>query len=85
MFDPWRWTLRYIGLAALFAVIYFLVLSPVKKQALAAFKQIPGKLAARTLPDGAITVEASASGQGGAVLAPDAKQASQLKPNSPRR
>ncbi len=79
MFDPWRWTLRYIGLAALFAVIYFLVLSPVKKQALAAFKQIPGKLAARTLPDGAITVEASASGQGGAVLAPDAKRASQLK------
>ena len=79
MLDTWRWTLRYIGLAALFAVIYFLVLSPVKRQALAAFKQIPGKLAARTLPDGTLAVDASATGEGGAALAPDAKRAGQLK------
>jgi flagellar M-ring protein FliF len=42
--EPWSWTLRYLGLAALFLVIYWLVLRPVKKQALAAFRELPGKL-----------------------------------------
>jgi flagellar M-ring protein FliF len=41
---PWSGMLRYIGLAALFLVIYFLILRPVKKQAMAAFRELPGKL-----------------------------------------
>lgn len=45
LLEPWAWTLRYIGLALLFAVVYFLILRPVKKQALAAFRELPGKLA----------------------------------------
>ncbi len=45
LFEPWTWTLRYLGIAALFLVVYFLILRPVKKQAVAAFKELPGKIA----------------------------------------
>jgi flagellar M-ring protein FliF len=45
LLQPWIWTLRYIGLAALFLVLYWLVLRPVKKQALAAFRELPGRAA----------------------------------------
>jgi hypothetical protein len=34
-------------LAALFMVVYWLILRPVKKQALAAFRELPGRVAAR--------------------------------------
>jgi flagellar M-ring protein FliF len=42
---PWVGALRYIGITLLFLVVYALVLRPVKKQAMAAFKQIPTHLA----------------------------------------
>jgi len=42
---PWVGVLRYIGITLLFLVVYALVLRPVKKQAIAAFKQIPTHLA----------------------------------------
>ncbi len=42
---PWVGVLRYIGITLLFLVVYALVLRPVKKQAMAAFKQIPTHLA----------------------------------------
>jgi len=45
MLEPWSWILRYVALGALFLVIYALVLRPVKKQAIAAFKELPGKIA----------------------------------------
>jgi flagellar M-ring protein FliF len=45
MLEPWSWVLRYVGLAALFLVVYALILRPVKKQALAVFRQLPGKMA----------------------------------------
>ncbi|HXJ85914.1 MAG TPA: flagellar basal-body MS-ring/collar protein FliF [Candidatus Binatia bacterium] len=45
--EPWTWALRYVGVAGLFLVVYWLVLRPVKKQALAAFRELPGKVAAR--------------------------------------
>ncbi len=48
--EPWAWALRYIGLAALFLVIYWLVLRPVKKQALAAFRDLPGRVSASLTP-----------------------------------
>jgi flagellar M-ring protein FliF len=41
--EPWAWTLRYVGLGALFAVVYWLILRPVKKEALAAFRGLPGR------------------------------------------
>ena len=37
--------LRYVGITLLFLLVYALVLRPVKKQAMAAFKQIPAHLA----------------------------------------
>jgi flagellar M-ring protein FliF len=47
LLEPWLWTLRYAGLAALFAVVYFLILRPVKKQAMTAFRELPQKISAR--------------------------------------
>ena len=45
LLDPWLWMLRYLALAALFLVIYVLILSPLKKQAMTAFRELPGKVA----------------------------------------
>jgi flagellar M-ring protein FliF len=47
LIEPWAWALRYAGLAGLFLVVYWLVLRPVKKQALAAFRELPGRAAAK--------------------------------------
>lgn len=41
----WAGVLRYAGITILFLIVYGLVLRPVKKQALAAFRQIPEHLA----------------------------------------
>ena len=49
---PWIGVLRYVGITLLFLAVYALVLNPVKKQALAAFKQIPEHLATKSLPAG---------------------------------
>ncbi len=43
--QPWVGVLRYVGITLLFLVVYALVLRPVKKQAIEAFKQIPSHLA----------------------------------------
>jgi flagellar M-ring protein FliF len=77
MFDPWRWTLRYIGLAALFLVLYFLILRPIREQALAAFRQIPAKLTARHQAAGAGEAGVSA-GSGHSLLTQDPTRVSQL-------
>jgi len=44
------WALRYVAVAALFLVVYLLILRPVKRQALAAFRELPAKLAQRVAP-----------------------------------
>jgi len=41
---PWLGALRYLGITLLFLLVYGLVLRPVKKQALAALRQIPQRL-----------------------------------------
>ena len=64
--EPWTWTLRYAGLAALFLVVYWLILRPVKKQALAAFRALPGRVAGRQAP------QVAGVGGGGVQLAPGA-------------
>jgi len=43
MIEPWSWTLRYVALAALFVVVYVLILRPIKKLAMTAFRDLPGK------------------------------------------
>jgi len=73
--EPWSWILRYVGLAALFMVVYLLILRPVKKQALAAFRELPAKLAAKAIPP---TPSANAlAGEGEATA--EGKRATQLK------
>src|SRR5208283_592877 len=47
LLEPWSWMLRYVALAALFLVVYALILRPVKKLAMAAFRELPGKIAQR--------------------------------------
>ncbi len=44
LLQPWTGALRYVGITLLFLVVYALVLNPVKKHAIAAFKQIPAHL-----------------------------------------
>jgi len=64
--EPWTWALRYTGLVALFLVVYWLVLRPVKKQAVTTFRELPGKIAARLSPssDSAKLPQEGGSGQG---------------------
>jgi flagellar M-ring protein FliF len=45
MIEPWLWMMRYVALAALFLVVYFLILRPVKKLAMTAFRELPGRVA----------------------------------------
>lgn len=46
LLEQWTWMLRYLGVGLLFAVVYFLILRPIKKQALAALRELPGKVKA---------------------------------------
>jgi len=87
--DKWdRWrrllqqyggALRYVGITLLFLVVYALILRPVKKEALAAFKQIPAQLAR---PAKGLAADAGGSSLNGIDLpagSEDAKRAAQLK------
>jgi flagellar M-ring protein FliF len=77
LIEPWSWALRYVGLAALFLVVYWLVLRPVKKQALTAFRELPGRASGRKALDNSGTLAEgellAATGETGG------KRASQLK------
>jgi flagellar M-ring protein FliF len=75
LIEPWSWALRYVGVASLFLVVYWLVLRPVKKQALAAFRELPGKITASLLP----SQTAGAAAVLGAGGAEDSHQSGQLK------
>ena len=76
---PWSWMLRYVALAALFVVVYLLILRPVKKLAMTAFRELPAKGEARgavqPLPasGAAGTLEGAAQPQG------EGQRANQLK------
>jgi flagellar M-ring protein FliF len=78
LLEPWRWMLRYLGVALLFVVVYLLILRPIRKQAVAAFRELPGKLvkaASPTLGAPGITGVLAASGQ----PAGDGQKANELK------
>src|SRR5208337_3485499 len=42
----WLGLLRYAGILALFIIVYFLMLRPVKRQLVAALRELPGRIAA---------------------------------------
>lgn len=77
LLQPWGGALRYLGITLLFLLVYAMVLHPVKKQAMAAFRQIPQQLAQP------LAAPAGAAGAlGGIELPPgseEAKRALQLK------
>jgi flagellar M-ring protein FliF len=45
VFMQWSGLLRYVGILALFLIVYFLMLRPVKKQILTAFRELPAQMA----------------------------------------
>ena len=74
---PWAGVLRYVGITLLFAIVYAMVLRPVKQQALTAFRQIPQQLAqslaaASAAPGALPTIELPATSD-------EAKRAQALK------
>ncbi len=78
MLEPWTWMLRYLGVALLFAVVYFLILRPIKKQAVTAFRELPGKVMKAASP------ALGTPGVGGSLEAPgrpasDGQKANELK------
>jgi flagellar M-ring protein FliF len=80
LLEPWTWVLRYVGLAALFLVVYWLVLRPLKKQALAAFRELPGRVTGSLTPQaagGAAGLTPLPGGDG--AIEEGGKRASQLK------
>ena len=82
LIEPWAWALRYAGLAALFLVIYWLVLRPVKKQALAAFRELPGRATGKLTPHAGAAGPAGASALAGgeaAGIEAGGSRANQLK------
>ncbi len=54
MLQQWSFVFRYVGILALFFIVYSLILRPVKKQVLTAFRELPAKLMqhAKELPKG---------------------------------
>jgi len=77
--EPWAWALRYVGMAFLFLVVYWLVLRPVKRQALAAFRALPGATAARLAPPGAASALDAQSPGLDAGIQEGGQRANQLK------
>ena len=57
----WLWLLRYLGIVALFGIVYSLILRPIKAQVIAAFRDLPERMSgAKDLPhrpSGAIEIE----------------------------
>jgi flagellar M-ring protein FliF len=78
LLEPWLWLLRYVALAALFLVVYAFILRPVKKVAMTAFRELPGRVMRRdsseSLPASGVV---GAMEQAGAQS--EGQRASQLK------
>ena len=45
LFMQWSGLLRYAGILALFLIVYFLMLRPVKKQVMSALRELPARMA----------------------------------------
>jgi len=48
LLSGWAWLLRYAGIAALFLIVYLLILRPVKRQVVSAFRELPARVARST-------------------------------------
>ncbi len=45
LLQQWSWLVRYGAIGLLFAIVYFLLLRPVKRELIAAFRSLPGRIA----------------------------------------
>jgi flagellar M-ring protein FliF len=79
MVEPWAWMLRYVALAALFLVVYLLILRPVKKLAVTAFRELPAKVAQRNLSAGGAASGVLSPQQQAAQPSEEGQRANQLK------
>jgi flagellar M-ring protein FliF len=61
LFMQWSGLLRYAGILALFLIVYFLMLRPVKAQILAALREMPARMARSPKELGAATAAAAAA------------------------
>ena len=69
IFTQWSGLLRYAGILALFLIVYFLMLRPVKKQVLTDLRELPGRMTRGTKELGATTVGGEIEPAGGASQA----------------
>ena len=44
LLEEWAWLLRYLALAALFLIVYRLILRPIKNQMVTAFRELPARI-----------------------------------------
>ena len=72
LFMQWSGLLRYAGILALFLIVYFLMLRPVKKQVLTALRELPARMARN--PKGLAGADAGAAAVGVEVELPGAEQ-----------
>ncbi len=79
LLEPWAWLLRYAALAALFLVVYMLILRPVKKLAMTAFRELPGKISRQNSPKPLPDAGSGSPLEEGEPAPADGKRASQLK------
>jgi flagellar M-ring protein FliF len=77
--SQWAGLLRYAGVALLFLVVYLTMLRPVKKQLLAAFKELPARLAAKGAKDTSQAREQLIQAEGSLEIGGDAQKIIGLK------
>jgi flagellar M-ring protein FliF len=79
LLHDWSGALRYIGIGLLFAIVYMLILRPVKKQAIEAFRQLPARVVQLSRPLIEDAEPAVASDPKQAALQQGTKRAATLK------
>lgn len=72
LFMQWSGLLRYAGILALFLIVYFLMLRPVKKQVLTALRELPVRMARN--PKGLVGADAGAAAVGVEIELPGTEQ-----------
>ena len=79
VFTQWSGLLRYVGILALFLIVYFLMLRPVKKQVLSALRELPARMARGTKELGAVSGAAAIAGEIEPAGAEQSRRAATLK------
>jgi flagellar M-ring protein FliF len=79
IFTQWSGLLRYTGILALFLIVYFLMLRPVKKQVLTALRELPGRVAHGTKELGATSGAAAIAGETEPAGTEQSRRAATLK------